>query len=74
MNTETKLSQYLSYQTCWIQCMQLATYDSLNGAKRDVTHPIWSAMTGRYNPKQIEYHAAVFLCAEQPLCKDHPLY
>ena len=59
VNLETRLHQHPSYQTCWIQRTQLAIYDSLNQAKRDVIHPIWSAITGRYVPKQIEYSAAV---------------
>ena len=59
VNLETRLHQHPSYQTCWIQCTQLAIYDSLNRAKRDVIHPIWSAITGRYVPKRVEYSAAV---------------
>ena len=59
VNLDTRLHQHPSFQTCWIQCTQLAIYDSLNRAKRDVTHPIWSAIPGRYDPKQKEYSAAV---------------
>ena len=51
VNLETSLHQHPSCQTCWIQCTQLAIYDSLNRAMRDATHPIWSAITEKYDPK-----------------------
>ena len=59
VNLKTRLNQHLTYQTCWIQHTQLAINDSLNRAKKDITYPIWSAITGRYDPKQTEYSAAV---------------
>ena len=59
VNLDARLHQHPSYQTCWIQCTRLAIYDSLNRAKRDVIHAIWSVITGRYVPKRIEYSAGV---------------
>ena len=51
VNPETRLIKNKYSNLFWIQCTQLAIYNSLNRAKRDSQHPILSAITRRYNPK-----------------------
>ena len=71
VNLATRLRQDLSSQSCWIQHTQLAIYNSLNRAKKNSTHPIWSAMTRQYTPKQFHLCAAVS-CALNNLCEKTP--
>ena len=59
VNLTSRLCQDLSSKSCWIQRTQLAIYNSLNRAKKDLTHPIWSTLTRWYTPKQFHLCAAV---------------
>jgi len=67
-NLATRLHQDLSSQSCRIQRKRLAIYNSLNRAKKDSTHPIWSAITRQYTPTQFHLCAAVS-CALKNLCE-----
>jgi len=59
VNLATRLHQDIFSQSCWIQRTWLAIHNSLNITKKDLTHPIWSAITRRYTPTQFHLCAAV---------------
>lgn len=59
----------LSYQSYWIQHMKMAIYDNLGRAKGYLTHPIWSIVNRKYNPRQI-YFFATILCELKNLCEN----
>ena len=68
INLETRLDQSILHKMCWIQCTRLVIYKILNRAKKDGTHPIWSAIAVQNISKCKTFCVAVS-CIPDTICE-----